>query len=100
MFKMGKYKEAPGETHRLEVGIIDEQSRKLTIETSVKPESLASHSLHNPDQSFTIEFSGRQVYELLELLEKRALEETSYLRVRQAVAFAEAIRQKVQGQGF
>jgi hypothetical protein len=73
----------------------------MDISTSTKPESLASRGRReNSRSTFKVLFDGQQIYDLLELLESRAVQDDSYLRVRQCVSFAETIREQARAQGF
>jgi hypothetical protein len=49
---------------------------------------------------FHVDFTGREVYSLLQILEARAVEAGDYLQCRQSVYFAERIRDQVKEQGF
>jgi len=75
-------------------------SEVTVMETIVRPESLTSHGHKNLYLKLEIALTGQQVYDLLEMLETRAVEETCYLRVRQAVVFSELVREQVRAQGF
>jgi hypothetical protein len=72
----------------------------MTIETSAKPESLLSRGGKNHKEDFEIKLTGKQIYDLLDLLETRAIKEMCYLDVRQAVAFSELVREQARAQGF
>lgn len=64
-------------------------------------DELVTHGIRaNGKQLFTLTLRGKEVYELLQILERRAVQETSYLEVRTAVYFAERIRDQVKEQGF
>lgn len=82
--------------------------------TDIQPDSLARLSAaadlpngqatkgirRNRALLFRFELTGREIYDLLALLEDRAVAETSYLRVRQAVYFAERVREQARREGF
>jgi hypothetical protein len=54
----------------------------------------------NRTKKFTLTLSGAEIYFLLKLLEELAVSTDSYLKVRDAVFFAEGIRKGVKEQGF
>lgn len=71
------------------------------VDTSVSLESIQTEGIrHNRDRIFTVTLKGKLVYDFLHMLEARAMQERNYLEVRQAVAFAELIREQVKEQGF
>jgi hypothetical protein len=49
---------------------------------------------------FSVRLTGQEVYRLLSLLESDALSAQAYVACRQAVYFAESIREQVHKQGF
>jgi len=51
-------------------------------------------------KEFTVTLSGSEVYFLLKLLEELAVSTDSYLKVRDAVFFAEGIRKQAKERGF
>lgn len=54
----------------------------------------------NGDRAYQITLTGREVYHLLGLLEKLAVESDVYLVVKDAVGLAEVIRAQAEKQGF
>ncbi len=54
----------------------------------------------NRHRSFQIEFTGKQIYDLLHILERDAVDSHDYLQVSAKVIFAEIIREQAKGQGF
>lgn len=50
--------------------------------------------------NFQITFSGKQIYDLLRLLEKEAIDSGDYTHVRESVLFAELVREQAKRQGF
>ena len=71
------------------------------IDTDNKLDSLKTRGIaRNRREEFTIKLTGQQVYDFLHMCEERAMEGRNYLAIRQAVAFAELIRDQVKEQGF
>lgn len=71
------------------------------MDSSKEFDALRSQGIKvNRARLFHVDFSGEQVYQLLAVLEQRAVAEQNYLDCRQAVAFAEGIRKQVHKQGF
>lgn len=54
----------------------------------------------NGSKVFSIEFTGRKVYELLKELEDTALRSDHYIEVARCVLMAEYIRDQAKTQGF
>ncbi|MCJ7503199.1 MAG: hypothetical protein MUP80_09095 [Acidobacteriia bacterium] len=54
----------------------------------------------NRTKEFVVTLSGSEIYFLLKLLEELAVSTDSYLKVRDAVFFAEGIRKEVKERGF
>jgi hypothetical protein len=54
----------------------------------------------NGNKVFEIEFTGQKLYELLRILEERALESEHYFKVEQSVLMANYIRTQAKEQGF
>lgn len=71
------------------------------MEHDTKPESLETNGIRaNNKRTFQVRLTGEEVYALLKVMEERAVECGNYLDVRQAVYFAERIREQVREQGF
>ena len=51
-------------------------------------------------EKFTLTLAGERMYELIQILEKRAVEAGDYYPCRECVLFAEHIRAQVKRQGF
>lgn len=49
---------------------------------------------------YRVEMTGREVYELLAQLERRAVNETNYIEVAKCVTLAERLRGQVEAQGW
>lgn len=49
---------------------------------------------------YRVEMTGKEVYELLAQLERRAVSEASYIEVAKCVTLAERLRGQVESQGW
>jgi len=68
---------------------------------SIERLDLDSHGIkQNREKQFVVTLTGEEIYYLLRLLEELAVSTDSYLKVRDAVFFAEGIRKGVKQQGF
>ena len=72
-----------------------------TAEYSTSEDVLRSQGIKaNHRLNFQITFSGKQIYDLLRLLEKEAIDSGDYTHVRESVLFAELVREQAKRQGF
>jgi hypothetical protein len=71
------------------------------MDATAELETLVTNGIqHNRTRPFHVKFTGKEIYELISLLEQRALKSECYLDVRQAVYFAEFVREQAKKQGF
>ncbi len=71
------------------------------MDISTEIQSLETKGMRaNGKRAFEVRFTGEEVYALLRVMEERAVACGNYLDVRQAVYFAERIREQVKEQGF
>jgi hypothetical protein len=71
------------------------------MENSTDPHTMRTQGIRkNGERSFELHLRGREIYQLLHLLEELAVRDASYLEVRSAVYFAERLREQVKEQGF
>jgi hypothetical protein len=71
------------------------------MESSNKLDTLRTQGIQvNRVRRFRVDLGGQEVYDLMAFLQKQALAAENYLDCRQAVVFAEQIREQVTKQGF